>query len=229
MIYIPPSNDRALVRKVLVKIQAHPELIPRTPWRDPAAPPPVQAAAPAESAKVASAAAAEEPAKPHKKKGWFHWLWGGHDDEEKDAASAPGQARHASILRKSVFKSSSSRFVWPVKGQIVEPFKDGWQGGAHHGIAIAAADGTPVQASRAGKVLIAGVLPGYGNMVMIDHGDGFVTTYAYNERIWVKGGDTVKVGQRIASVGRPSQGASSKLFFQIRRNQIPVDPLKYLN
>ena len=80
-----------------------------------------------------------------------------------------------------------------------------------------------------GKVLIAGVLPGYGKLVLIDHGDGFVTAYGYNEQVYVKEGDRVRVGQRIASVGRPSQGSRSRLFFQVRRNQIPVDPLKYLN
>jgi septal ring factor EnvC (AmiA/AmiB activator) len=68
----------------------------------------------------------------------------------------------------------------------------------------------------------------YGNLIVIDHGDGYATAYGFNQQLFVRVGQTVRAGQRIASVGRPSQGSKSKLFFQVRRNALPIDPMQVL-
>jgi murein DD-endopeptidase MepM/ murein hydrolase activator NlpD len=218
-LYIPPSNDRQRVRDVLIKVHAHPELVPPTPWNcktpSPTLKTEIKLASHDLKAKAPEPAAAREGQK--KKKSWFHWGREHHESkpvlaEAKQAAPAP---------------ATSGRFVWPVDGRVMTRFKEGWQGG-FHGIEIAANDGAPVKAARPGKVLMAQFLLGYGNLILIDHGDGFATAYGYNRDLLVKEGQQVGGGQRIASVGRPSRGSASRLFFQIRRNATPVDPEKFL-
>jgi murein DD-endopeptidase MepM/ murein hydrolase activator NlpD len=216
MLYIPPTNDRERLRAVLTKVQAHPELIPRTPW-NPATPmlktvdPGTLKIKHGQGRKIV-----EEP-----KRSWFFGR------KRKKAAPAPAAAAPVQVAAAAKPAGDSRQFQRPVSGQIITKFKAGWQS-ACHGIEIAAPDGTPVCAARAGKVLLAAPSNGYGNLIIIDHGDGFATTYGYNQEMCVKEGDRVTAGQKIASVGRPSRGSGSRLFFQIRRNALPVDPEKFI-
>ena len=118
--------------------------------------------------------------------------------------------------------------AWPIQGTLITKFNSGWRQ-ACHGIEIAAMVGTPVQASRAGRVLMAQDFLSYGKLIVIDHGDGFATAYGYNSELRVRAGDRVAAGQIISTVGTaPHYGPQGKLFFQVRRNGQPVDPLNYL-
>ena len=96
------------------------------------------------------------------------------------------------------------------------------------GIDIAAARGTPVYASGAGKVVYVGnQLRGYGNLIMIKHGEDYITAYAHNDTMLVNNGQNVKAGQKIATMG--STGTDSvKLHFQIRYKATAIDPQRYL-
>jgi murein DD-endopeptidase MepM/ murein hydrolase activator NlpD len=163
-----------------------------------------------------------EPKAPAKSNGSFwNWLGLGRSSKTSTRRATPAPAP------KPQPAAASTGFAWPVKGQIVTPYKGGWHN-ACHGIEIAAAEGTPVHAARDGMVLMAQAYPGYGNLVLIDHGDGFATAYGYNRQMLVHEGERVERGQTIASVGRPTQGSSSKLLFQVRRNALPVDPMQFL-
>lgn len=167
---------------------------------------------------------AEAPAA--KKTGFFGWFSGGSTANTALTGKKP-LAATPRPTPKSPLPAKTEAFLWPVKGQVVTTYKGGWVK-PFHGIEIAANEGTPVRAARAGKVLLAREYPGYGNMILIDHGDGFSTVYGYNRQILVKENQHVERGQTISSVGRPTQGSTSKLLFQVRRNPLPVDPMTYL-
>ena len=104
----------------------------------------------------------------------------------------------------------------------------GWRN-ACHGIEIAADEGSAVNAARSGKVLMAEEFLSYGKLIVIDHGDGYASAYGYNKELLVRPGQHVRKGTRIARVGRQKSWSDSMLFFQIRRNASPVDPMIYLN
>ena len=119
------------------------------------------------------------------------------------------------------------KFNWPIEGVIVKKFSAD-RSNPFRGIAIAAAQNAPVYASREGKVIFASELKGYGKSVIIDHGDGFISVYGYNHDLLVKKNQSVRAGDEIASVGQPSKWASHQLFFQIRKDARPMDPMDFL-
>ena len=121
---------------------------------------------------------------------------------------------------------SASGLIWPVSGPVTSGFGPRW-GRMHEGIDISAPTGTPVRAAAAGRVIIAGSMGGYGNIIVIDHGGGLSTAYAHLSAIWV-GGGSVSQGQSIGAVGCTGSCTGSHLHFEVRVNGTPVDPLGYL-
>jgi murein DD-endopeptidase MepM/ murein hydrolase activator NlpD len=119
--------------------------------------------------------------------------------------------------------------LWPVNGHVISHFGPK-AGGLHNdGINIAAARGTRVRAAENGVVAYAGnELRGFGNLLLIRHGDGWVSAYAHNDRLLVGRGDSVRRGQAIALVGMTGNVATPQLHFELRRGANPVDPLDYL-
>ena len=119
---------------------------------------------------------------------------------------------------------SSLGWVWPANGQVTEQFSDS----NSKGISIAGASGEAIFAVSDGKVVYSGNgLRGYGNLVIIKHPNEFITAYAHNKSIFVKEGETVDKGQKIAEMGM-SETDSPKLLFEVRRGGKPLDPLLYL-
>ena len=96
------------------------------------------------------------------------------------------------------------------------------------GIDLGGKLGEPVLAAAAGQVVYSGSgLRGYSKLLIVKHNETFLSAYAHNDRLLVKEGDFVKVGQRIADMG--SSGTDRvKLHFEIRRDGTPVDPIKFL-
>ncbi|MBF0478760.1 MAG: peptidoglycan DD-metalloendopeptidase family protein [Candidatus Omnitrophica bacterium] len=121
----------------------------------------------------------------------------------------------------------SGDFSWPVNGKVTGYFGNRRQYLANKGIDIQVPGGTRVRAARSGKVVLAGYLPGYGNSLILDHGDGYRTVYANNAQLKVRLNDRVAKGQEIAVVGGDS-GKGSYLHFQIRKGSIEHNPLFYL-
>ena len=118
-------------------------------------------------------------------------------------------------------------FVWPVKGSIVSNFDFG-KGGTCKGIDVALPLGSKVRASKEGIVTYSDVLRGYGKVVIIDHQDGFSTVYAHNSELLVKEKSSVTRGQLIALSGNSGHCESPLLYFEIRKGEMPLDPLSYL-
>ena len=111
-------------------------------------------------------------------------------------------------------------------GMRVDPFSGLWQ--EHHGIDLMAQFGAPILATNQGKVRFAGYLPGYGNMVEIDHGDGVATRYGHAERVLVKAGDTVQASQTIAYVGSSGRSTGPHLHFEVSQNHSLINPRNFL-
>jgi murein DD-endopeptidase MepM/ murein hydrolase activator NlpD len=121
-------------------------------------------------------------------------------------------------------------FRWPVRGRIIAGFGPKPNGLQNDGINLAVPEGTPVKAAEDGVVAYAGnELKGYGNLVLVRHGNGFVTAYANTSEILVKRGDAVKRGQVIAKSGQTGSVTSPQLHFEIRKGATPVDPAQYLS
>jgi murein DD-endopeptidase MepM/ murein hydrolase activator NlpD len=121
-------------------------------------------------------------------------------------------------------------FVWPVRGKLASSFGGKPDGTRNDGINIRAPEGTPVVAAENGVVVFAGdEIPGYGNMLLISHADGFMTAYAHNRDVRVSIGQRVERGQRVASVGRTGNVGSPQLHFELRDGKEPVDPVALLD
>jgi murein DD-endopeptidase MepM/ murein hydrolase activator NlpD len=98
---------------------------------------------------------------------------------------------------------------------------------AHSGVDIAAPKGTPVLAAAAGTVRSSEWSTGYGNMVIIDHEDGFSTCYGHMMEIMVEAGQVVEAGEQIGTVGATGMATGPHLHFELRINDEPVDPSGY--
>jgi len=122
---------------------------------------------------------------------------------------------------------SAAGFIWPVNGPVVSPFGMRW-GRMHEGIDIAVPYGTPIHAAASGRVVYAGWMAGYGNLIAIDHGRGLSTAYAHQSSIAAGLGQTVSQGQTIGYVGCTGHCFGPHLHFEVRVNGSPVDPLGYL-
>ncbi len=121
----------------------------------------------------------------------------------------------------------------PVNGKITSPF--GMRNHpithirtVHKGVDIDADTGDPILAAGSGKVIYAGYNNGYGNHVIVDHGNGFKTIYGHSSKLLVKTGQSVKKGQRIALVGSTGRSTGPHLHFEIRIAETAVDPIKYV-
>jgi septal ring factor EnvC (AmiA/AmiB activator) len=101
-------------------------------------------------------------------------------------------------------------------------------GGVWRGIVLRAPAGTPVHVIAAGRVVYANWLSGFGNIMIVDHGDGYMSIYAYNQSLLKRVGDIVRAGDTIASVGATGGQVESGLYFEIRHRGAPVNPLLWL-
>jgi murein DD-endopeptidase MepM/ murein hydrolase activator NlpD len=122
---------------------------------------------------------------------------------------------------------SSSGLIWPVSGPITSPF--GWRWGRmHEGIDIGVGYGIPIHAAASGTIIYCGWESGYGNLVVIDHGNNLATAYGHQASIAVGCGQQVSQGQTIGYVGCTGHCFGPHLHFEVRINGNPVDPLGYL-
>lgn len=125
------------------------------------------------------------------------------------------------------FASSQGQLPWPVKGQLVKKFGSPRLGSRWDGVLIGAGEGTEIRAVSAGKVVFADWLRGYGLLTIIDHGNGYMTLYAFNQSLYKSVGDRVAPGDVIASVGKSGGRSKAGLYFGIRKNGKPVDPVRW--
>jgi murein DD-endopeptidase MepM/ murein hydrolase activator NlpD len=148
------------------------------------------------------------------------------EDLRAESAALAAQIRNSTGGSTGSGTPSASGFIWPVNGVVTSGF--GWRWGRmHEGIDIAAPSGTSIRAAAAGTVIFAGWMGGYGNLVIIDHGNGLATAYGHQSAIYV-GGGSVAQGTVIGAVGSTGNSTGPHLHFEVRVNGSPVDPMGYL-
>jgi septal ring factor EnvC (AmiA/AmiB activator) len=123
------------------------------------------------------------------------------------------------------FTRLRGKLAWPVSGHLLARFGDARAGGVHwDGVLVAAERGAPVKAVCEGRVIYADWLPGLGLLAIVDHGDGYLSLYGHNERLYKSAGEHVAAGDTIAAAGDSGGSPRPELYFEIRKGGKPVDP-----
>ncbi len=131
----------------------------------------------------------------------------------------------------SPFGRLKGRLALPVRGELGNRFGSprSDSGLIWKGLFIASKAGEEVRAIAAGQVVFANWLRGFGNLLIIDHGDGYMSLYGNNETLYKQVGDALRGGETIAAVGNSGGNADSGLYFEIRHQGRPFDPLSWVN
>jgi septal ring factor EnvC (AmiA/AmiB activator) len=123
------------------------------------------------------------------------------------------------------FTRLRGKLAWPVSGHVVARFGDTRAGGVRwDGVLVATERGAPVKAVCQGRVIYADWLPGLGLLAIVDHGDGYLSLYGHNERLYKAAGEQVAAGDTIAAAGDSGGSPRPELYFEIRKGGKPVDP-----
>lgn len=125
------------------------------------------------------------------------------------------------------FADLKGKLPWPVKGRLIQKFGSPRSGSVWDGVLIDAKEGADIHAVTWGKVVYAEWLRGYGLLIIIDHGQGYMTLYAFNQSLYKHIGETVNPGDIIASAGQSGGRSQSGLYFGIRKKGAPIDPLEW--
>lgn len=127
------------------------------------------------------------------------------------------------------FSALRGRLALPVRGELASRFgsprNDG--GLVWRGLFLTAPGGTPVKAVAAGRVVYADWLRGFGNLLIVDHGEDYLSLYGYNEALLKQVGDSVGGGETLATVGNSGGSTQSGLYFEIRHQGKPIDPMTW--
>jgi murein DD-endopeptidase MepM/ murein hydrolase activator NlpD len=129
--------------------------------------------------------------------------------------------------------AGSGTMTLPVAGPVTSPFgsRSSPASGAqefHEGIDIGAAQGTPIRSAASGTVSFAGQMSGYGNIVIVKHAGGLSTRYAHQSAMLVTAGQPVAAGEVIGAVGATGDATGPHLHFEVRLNDVAVNPVPYL-
>jgi septal ring factor EnvC (AmiA/AmiB activator) len=125
------------------------------------------------------------------------------------------------------FSTLKGKLPLPVVGHLASAFGSQRSQGINNGILIAANEGADVRAVTKGRIVYAGNLQGYGLLMIVEHGEEFMTLYAFNQSLYKKKGDWVEAGEVIASVGQSGGRSQPGLYFEIRKKGKPIDPLAW--
>lgn len=147
---------------------------------------------------------------------------------KKPAAVSKSAPAKQTTATPTTTKVAKGFFSWPVQGKVLNNF--GTQGQkVYKGIEISVPKGTAVNAAASGKVIYSGnAIPGYGNLIILEHSDSFFSVYGFNQKNLVNMDDFVGKGDRIALSGLPPNGESARLHFEIRKGKSAVNPILYL-
>jgi len=132
-------------------------------------------------------------------------------------------------VRKS-FRSQKGRYRLPVKGRISSRYgsRRGNTGLRWQGVIIRAKQGASVRSISHGRIAFADWLRGFGLMVIVDHGAGYMSLYGHNDSLYVEAGDWIEAGEEIASVGQSGGRKKPALYFEIRHDGKPTNPLRWV-
>jgi septal ring factor EnvC (AmiA/AmiB activator) len=125
----------------------------------------------------------------------------------------------------TAFARLRGKLAWPVDGRLVARFGESRAGGVKwDGVLVATERGAPVRAISPGRVVYADWLPGLGLLTIIDHGDGYLSLYGHNDRLYKAVGEKVAAGEPVAAAGDSGGRSRPELYFEIRKAGKPVDP-----
>lgn len=150
--------------------------------------------------------------------------------QQAKIAAALNQPGNGAGLPAGPIRRGSGSLIWPVNGTFTSPFGYRW-GRLHAGIDIAAPEGTPIRAARAGRVVLMQPVSssgGYGNYTCVQHTSTMSTCYAHQVRFGTSMGASVSQGQVIGYVGNTGHSFGAHLHFEVRINGQPTDPMQYL-
>ena len=128
------------------------------------------------------------------------------------------------------FDQLQGKLALPVRGEVTNKFGDARPDStiAWKGLFIKTASGQPVRVVAAGRVVFADWLRGFGNLMIVDHGNAYMSLYGNNETLYKQVGDELHGGDTIATVGNSGGNADSGLYFELRHESKPLDPLKWM-
>jgi len=129
--------------------------------------------------------------------------------------------------QKGDFSTLKGKLPWPVSGRLAQKFGSPRSEGTWDGVLIDASEGMEIKAVTRGKVVYAEWLRGYGLLTIIDHGQGYMTLYAFNQSLYKQIGESVEAGDIIASVGQSGGRSQAGLYFGIRKKGVPIDPIEW--
>ena len=135
----------------------------------------------------------------------------------------------AELMQGKRFSALKGRLLWPVGGKLLNYYGQPRAGGHLHweGDLIAAPSGTAVRAISQGRVVYADWMPHFGLLVIIDHGEGYLSIYAHNQNVTRQVGDYVKAGETIASLGDSGGQDGPALYFELRHGNTTLDPRRW--
>ncbi|UVK78104.1 MAG: murein hydrolase activator EnvC [Sodalis sp. Fse] len=149
--------------------------------------------------------------------------------QNKGIYNKPSESEQGLMARTSGLGRPVGKDIWPVRGRTLHFYGDSQQGELRYkGLVIAAPESSEVRAIAAGRVLMSNWLQGYGLMVVIEHGQGDMSLYGYNQSTMVNVGDQVNAGQPIALLGSSGGQDIPSLYFEIRRQGQTVNPIPWL-
>lgn len=155
--------------------------------------------------------------------------------KEREAAAAKasrvptGAGKRAPVRVASAAPISVGGLGWPLSGALLAGYGGTMPDGrSSEGVLIGAPVGSPVRAVADGQVVYAEWMTGYGLLLIVDHGNGYMSLYAHNDALLKDAGDTVKRGDAVGSVGNSGGQGRPALYFELRRNGQPVNPNVWL-
>jgi septal ring factor EnvC (AmiA/AmiB activator) len=190
-----------------------------------------EAAQAAETARKAEAARQVEQARQEQTRRQAQEASQAKERQAAQAETAAASARSAERTASTQAAGSGLKpgLRWPVKGQVMARFgTDRPEGGVWRGVLLRAPEGASVQVVASGTVVYANWLRGFGNLIIIDHGQQYLSVYAYNQSLLKQIGDAVQVGETIALAGSTGGQVDSALYFEIRHRGSAVDPVQLL-
>ncbi|MDT8425825.1 MAG: peptidoglycan DD-metalloendopeptidase family protein [Methyloprofundus sp.] len=128
---------------------------------------------------------------------------------------------------KQPFHTLQGSLPWPVAGKIIKSFGNQRSDSQWDGILLKAQEGNPVQAIAHGQVIFSDWFKGYGLLVIIKHDKNYMSLYAFNQSLYKEKGDWVEAGDTIATVGKSDGREDASLYFEIRRKDKPLNPIKW--
>ena len=149
-------------------------------------------------------------------------------EDEAALANLLKNIQQQKLEQKQKFSSQKGKMAWPAKGYLSNLFgSEKAEGVKWDGVFITAGEGTEIKSIHQGKVAYADWLRGYGLLIIVDHGEGYMSLYGHNQSLFKEAGDQVEAGEPIALVGNSGGQNKSGLYFSIRKKGKPTNPKQW--